>query len=111
MRSNLVTRGWNALNSSQNPLIADSKLSLKEDAAWILVRDWSKPLREELTEEEAKKYANSAYLDHLKLKASNAAKADANAKSSKYDGLLEAAQKRKPDLSKGNGRPEVGVSI
>ena len=50
-------------------------------------------------------------MDHLKLKASNAAKADASAKSSKYDALLDAAQNRKPDFSKGRGRPEVGVSI
>ena len=32
-------------------------------------------------------------------------------KSNKYDGLLEAAQNRKPDYSKAQARPEVGVSI
>ncbi len=32
-------------------------------------------------------------------------------KSNKYDGLLEAAQNRKPDYSKAQAKPEVGVSI
>jgi len=99
------------MNPYSNSTIDASKLELKGDSAWIVVRDWSKQLREELSEEEASKYANQAYLDHLKLKASNAAKADADKRSSKYDGLLEATQARKPDYSKAQGRPEVGVSI
>jgi len=57
------------------------------------------------------RFANKSYMDHLTLLKKSASNADVTKKSSKYDGLLEAAQSRRTDFSKGSGRPEVGVSI
>ena len=96
------------ITTVNNPL-ATSKLELTRDSTLVVIRDWSKKLREELTEEETKKYTNQAYRDHLNLKKKNLA--NMSGKSNKYDGLLDAAQSRKPDYSKMQGRPEVGVSI
>ena len=57
-RSNLVLNGWSNLISTVNTMLAASKLELSRDAVLIVVRDWSKPLREQLEEDEMAKYAN-----------------------------------------------------
>ena len=67
-RSDLALRGWNHLISTVNTMLAASKLELSRDAILIVVRDWSKTLREELTEEEMAKYTNQSYKDHLNRK-------------------------------------------
>ena len=108
-RSDLAVKGWSNLITTVNNPLATSKLELTRDSTLVVIRDWSKKLREELTEEETAKYTNQAYRDHLNLKKKNLA--NMSGKSSKYDGLLDAAQARKPDYSKMQGRPEVGVSI
>ena len=67
-RSDLALRGWSNLISTVNTMLAASKLELSRDATIIVVRDWSKTLREELTEEEMAKYANQTFKDHLSRK-------------------------------------------
>ena len=57
-RSELAIRGWSNLISTVNTMLAACKLELSKDAVVIFVRDWSKTLREQLTEEEMAKYAN-----------------------------------------------------
>lgn len=57
-RSELAIRGWSNLISTVNTMLAACKLELSKDAVLIVVRDWSKTLREQLTEEEMAKYAN-----------------------------------------------------
>ena len=57
-RSNLVLSSWSNLISTVNTMLAASKLELSRDAVLIVVRDWSKTLREQLEEDEMAKYAN-----------------------------------------------------
>ena len=64
-RSDLALRGWSNLVSTVNTMLAGCKLELSRDAALIIVRDWSKTLREELTDEEIVKYTNQSYRDHM----------------------------------------------
>ena len=108
-RSALVLSSWTNLISTVNTMLAASKLELSRDAVIIVIRDWSKPLREQLEEEEMAKYANQTYRDHVHRKFNENKNMQVQKRS--HDGLLEAAQSRKPDYSKMQGRPEVGVKI
>ena len=67
-RSDLALRSWNSLISTVNSVIATGKMELTKDSTVIIVRDWSKKLREELTEEEMAKYANTAFKSHIDRK-------------------------------------------
>ena len=72
-----------------------SGLELSRDGILIVVKDNSKVLRTELTDEEKKDYCNSAYFEHLARKSLNVAGQHKN-----HDSLLDAAQSRKVDWSK-----------
>ena len=100
-RSDLVMKKWNHMITTPN-----TDLNLR-DGQLFIVKDNSKTVRLELTEEELKKYANQSFHDHIKKK-SEAVGAQPQHKN--YDALFEAASNRKVDWSKPN-RPEKGVSI
>jgi len=51
-------KGWSNLITTVNNPLSTSKLELTRDSTLVVIRDWSKKLREELTEEETKKYTN-----------------------------------------------------
>ena len=57
IRSDLALRSWSHLISTPNKPLSESKLELSRDAILVVVRDWSKVLREQLTEEELAKAA------------------------------------------------------
>ena len=67
-RSDLALKGWSNAVTTVNTMLAASKLELSKDAVLVIVRDWSKTLREQLTEEEMAKYANQSYRDHVNRK-------------------------------------------
>ena len=66
IRSDLVIRKWNHLISTPNQ---DLRL---RDAQLYIVRDNSKTIRLELTEDELAKYTNQAFRDHVKKKTETA---------------------------------------
>lgn len=88
-RSDLAIRGWSNMISTVNTMLAASKLELTRDSAFIVVRDWSKTLREQLSEEELAKYANQSFRDHVNRKYGQNKNMTVQKKD--YDGLLEAA--------------------
>ena len=94
---------------SQNTVISQSKFELSRDAVMVLIKDRSKTLREDLTEEELEKYADSAYRGHIKSKKEE----KSGTQSKNYDSLYEASKNRGQGKSTwgANRGPEVGVSI
>ena len=56
----------------------------------VLIKDRSKTLREDLTEEELEKYADSAYRGHIKSKKEE----KSGTQSKKHDALYEASKNR-----------------
>ena len=109
MRSDLALRSWSNLIATANKPLSEGKLELSRDATLIVVRDWSKALREQITEEELAKYANNSFKEHLKRKFSTNANMTVGKKG--YDGLLEATKSRTTGWGGASSRPEVGVSI
>jgi hypothetical protein len=61
-------RAWFNLIQTSNVELSKSKLELTRDAILVIVRDNSKSVREELTPEEQKLYANQVFLDHVARK-------------------------------------------
>ena len=100
-RSDLVLKKWNHMIMTPN---IDSHL---RDAQLFIVRDYSKTMRLELTDEELTRYANPAFLDHVKKKAENAG---VHLQHKNHDALFEAASNRKVDWNNPKGS-EKGVSI
>lgn len=45
--------------------LGQSTLEINRDSAYIMVKDSSKKVREELTDEEMKKYSSASLLNHL----------------------------------------------
>ena len=84
-------------------------MELSRDAILVVVRDWSKVLREQLTEEELAKYANNSFKEHLNRKFNTNANMTVGKKG--YDGLLDATRNRTTEWGGASNRPEVGVSI
>lgn len=68
IRSDLAMRGWFNLIQAPNVEVRQSKLELTRDSILIIVRDNSKNVREDLTPEEQKMYANSVFIDHVNRK-------------------------------------------
>lgn len=68
VRSDLAMRAWFNLIQTANVEIAKSKLELTRDSIMVIVRDNSKSVREDLTPEELKLYANSVFIDHVNRK-------------------------------------------
>jgi len=66
-RGDLVVRRWNCLKT-QAMMILLSTLEINRDGVFIVVRDYRKKIREELTEEELMKYASNSFMDHLHKK-------------------------------------------
>lgn len=50
--------------------IGQSTLEVNRDSAYVIVKDNDIKVRDQLTDEEIKKYASSAYLDHIAKKGS-----------------------------------------
>lgn len=99
-------RGWFNLIQTPNVELSKSKLELTRDAILVIVRDNSKPLREQLTPDEAKRYANQAFIDHISRKNINF-----QVQHKTNDDLFKEAQARKPDWSKGKSKTETSVKI
>ena len=70
------------------------------------MKDNSKQVRLELTDEELSKYADQAFLDHIKKKEETK-----TAVPTRKDPLFEATQARKVDWTKPSNTKETGVSI
>ena len=66
-RGDLVVRRWNSLKN-QSQWIGQSTLEINRDGVFVVVRDFRKKVREELTEEEVLKWASNSFLDHLQKK-------------------------------------------
>jgi hypothetical protein len=62
-----VLRKWNRLKT-QATWIGQSTLEINRDSVYVIVKDCSKVLREELTEEEMRKYASREYINHIAKK-------------------------------------------
>ena len=104
-RADLAIKRWNRL-LNQNVWLGQSTLEVNRDAVYVIVKDNEIKLREELTEEEIKKYASNQYLDHIAKKYSR----DINLQH--RDALYDASQAAKPDYSKvSNRKAEVGIKI
>ncbi len=84
--------------------IGQSTLEINRDSVYVIVKDNTIRVREQLTEEEQKRFGTSQFMDHL-------------AKKSQHDGgtskdaLFQAAQSAKVDYSKNSRRPEKGIKI
>ena len=102
-RGDLALKRWNKLKQ-QMTWIGQSTLEVNRDAVYIIVKDNSKRVRETLTEEELRRYASPAYLDHMTRK--NSREIGFQHK----DAVFQAAQATKADFSK-NKRPEKGIKI
>lgn len=99
-------RAWFNLIQTANVELAKSKLELTRDSILVIVRDNSKTVREDLTPDEQKKFANQVFLDHVARK-----KVDLTVGHKTQDELFREAQARKPDWSKGAHRAEKAVTI
>lgn len=73
VRSDLAMRAWFNLIQTPNTELAKSKLELTRDSILVIVRDNSKPVREQLTADELKRYANQVFIDHIARKGTNLA--------------------------------------
>ncbi len=58
IRSDLAMRAWFNLIQTPNVELSKSKLELTRDAILVIVRDNSKPVRDQLTPDELKRYTN-----------------------------------------------------
>ena len=103
-RGDLVLRKWSCLKS-QHIWLGQSTLEVNRDSIYIIVKDSSKKLREELTDEELMLYASGEFLEHIARKQNRD-----GINFSKRDILFETAQANKVDLTK-NRRPERGIKI
>ena len=63
-RGDLVFRKWSK-PKTQSTWIGQSVLEINRDGAYVVVKDNEIKLREDLTEEELKKYGSSAFIDHI----------------------------------------------
>ena len=72
---------------------------------YVIVKDSSKVLRVQLTDDEIRKYASHQYLEHMAKKHSREISSFQH-----KDALFETAASHKPDYSK-NIRPERGIKI
>lgn len=54
----------------QGVWVGMSSLEINRDSVYIIVRDWSKKMKEELTSEELAKWGTPLLLEHLKKKTS-----------------------------------------
>lgn len=105
-RSDLALKKWNRL-MHQNVWLGQSTLEVSRDAVYIVVKDNQIPLREQLTEEEIKKYASQQFLDHIAKKHSR----EGGIELQHRDALFVASQSAKPDYSKVARKAEVGIKI
>jgi Fe2+ transport system protein FeoA len=106
IRSDLAMRAWFNLIQTPNVDLTKSKLELTRDSILVIVRDNSKPVREILTPDELKRYANQVFIDHVARKTINLSVAHKT-----QDELFKEAQARKPDWSKGKLKAESAVTI
>ena len=98
-------RAWFNLIQTPNVELSKSKLELTRDAILVIVRDNSKPVRDQLTPDELKRYTNQTYIDHMSRKNINL-----QVSHKTNDDLFNEAQARKPDWSKGK-KAESAVTI
>lgn len=66
-RADLALKRWNKLKQ-QMTWIGQSTLEVNRDSVYVIVKDNSIKVREQLTDEEVKKYGTSAFMDHLAKK-------------------------------------------
>lgn len=66
-RGNLVLRKWSSLKN-QPTWLGQSTVEINRDCCYIVVKDSSKTLREDLTDEELMLYGSSEFLEHLARK-------------------------------------------
>ena len=83
-RGDLVLRKWSCLKN-QASWLGQSTIEINRDSVYIVVKDSSKKLREELTDEELMLYGTPDFLDHI------ARKNNKDVDMSKRDALFEAA--------------------
>ena len=81
-------------------------MNWREGSLYVM-KDNSKQTRLELSSEELAKWADQAFIDHLKKKEETKSTAEYTRK----DPLFDAAQARKVDWSKPSNAKETGVSI
>ena len=68
-RGELLLRRWNKLRYQQ-VWLGQSTLELNRDGVYVVVRDVSVPMREELADEEVRRYCNAQVMEHLYKKRS-----------------------------------------
>jgi len=66
-RGDLAVRNWNTLKN-QSMWLGQTSIQINRDGVFVVVRDSSKKIREELTEQELLKWASNGFLDHLQKK-------------------------------------------
>ncbi|CDW83714.1 ubiquitin carboxyl-terminal hydrolase family protein [Stylonychia lemnae] len=102
-RADLALKKWNRL-MHQTVWLGQSTLEINRDSVYIIVKDNEIKIRDNLTEEEVKKYATNQYLDHIAKKHSK------EVDFQHRDALFDASQAVKPDYTK-NRRAEKGIKI
>jgi len=85
-RSDLVLKKWVNLNIGGSKPLSQGPLEVSRDSTLIIVRDNSIRIREDLTEDEIKKWADTKYIQNMKVKAGNTTDMK-----KKADALFEAA--------------------
>lgn len=105
-RGELLIKKWNLLKN-QMAWIGQSSLEINRDSVYIIVKDTSKKVKEDLTDEQIKKWGGNGYLDWMRKK-----EARAKGFNNNKDELFIAVGKNKPSFDKPfPGYKEKGIKI
>lgn len=66
-RGDLILRRWSRLKT-QATWLGQSTIEINRDSVYVIVKDASKTLREQLTDDELRMYASQQYLEHIAKK-------------------------------------------
>ena len=80
-----------------------SSLELNKDGVYIIVRNWAKKMKEDLNEEELRKWGTPLLIEHLNKKMTISV--------SHKDPMFAAASSFKPNYETKPGKPEKGIKI
>ncbi len=105
-RGDLAVRNWNTLKN-QSMWLGQTSIQINRDGVFVVVRDSSKKIREELTEQELLKWASNGFLDHLQKKKVRMMGFNNHMK----DGVFIASQNNQPDFKKLPKMQEKGIKI
>ena len=63
-----MSKKWSNISASGIKTISQCGLEISKDGTFIVVRDFSVKIREELTDEEMRKWADDKFINYINLK-------------------------------------------